>query len=143
MLVLIDLSTLGSAQSDSISNYAATHIKRTMTLIPNRIDTLISLCCQVAMLFYRAARAKSGYCLTTNDNLALWFLVKLLQLLCKAINCSNTVASLGLLRIVANLLKTLNAFKRHKYSLKVTNEFWFFYHTIPNAVTMGSEVKLW
>ena len=57
-----------------------------MTLIPNRIDTRISLHCQVAVLYYHAAWAKRSNCLTTNDNLELWFLVILLCLLCNAIN---------------------------------------------------------
>jgi len=56
-----------------------------MSLILNRIDTRISLRCQVAVLFYRAAQAKRGNCLTANDNPDLWFLVILLQLLCNAL----------------------------------------------------------
>jgi len=56
-----------------------------MTPIPNRIDTLISLHCQVVKLFCRAAWAKRGNCLTANDNLDIWFLVILLQLLSNAL----------------------------------------------------------
>ena len=56
-----------------------------MTLIPNRTDTRISLRRQVVMLFCRAAWVKRGNCLTTNDNLDLWFLVILIQLICNAL----------------------------------------------------------
>ena len=80
-----------------------------MTFIPNRIDTRISLRCQVVLLFCRAAWAKRGNCLTVNDNLDLWFLVILLPLLCNAlIQLIETTQLLGLLRIVANFVKTLN-----------------------------------
>jgi len=81
-----------------------------MSLIPNRMDTWNSLLCQVVVLFYRAAWAKRGIRLTANDNPGLSFLVILLLLLCHALIQlieNNTVASLGLLCIVANFLKTL------------------------------------
>ena len=69
-----------------------------MTLIPNRIDTRISLRCQVVMLLYRAAWAERGNCLITNDNLYLWFLVILLQLLCSAL--IQLIETTQLLRLV-------------------------------------------
>jgi len=69
-----------------------------MTLIPNRIDTRISLRCQVAVLFYWAAWAKRGNCLTANDNSDIWFLVILLQLLCNAL--IHLIETTQLLRLV-------------------------------------------
>ena len=68
-----------------------------MTLIPNIIDTRISLRCQVVMLFYRAAWVERSICLTTNDNLDLWFLV-ILQLLCNAL--IQLIETTQLLRLV-------------------------------------------
>jgi len=69
-----------------------------MTPIPNRIDTRISLRCKVVMLFCRAAWAKRGNCLTTNDNLDIWFQVILLQLLCNAL--IQLIETTQLLRLV-------------------------------------------
>ena len=51
VLVLIDLSTLGTPQSHSIWTSGNSKQKRTVTLIPSKIDTRISLRCQVAMHF--------------------------------------------------------------------------------------------
>jgi len=72
--------------------------KRAMSPIPNRIDTRISLRCQVVMLFCRAAWAKHGNCLTANDNLDIWFLIILLQLLCNAL--IQLIETTQLLRLV-------------------------------------------
>jgi len=69
-----------------------------MTLIPNRIDTRISLLSQVVVLFYRAAWAKRGNCLTANNNPDLWFLAILLQLLCNAL--IQLIETTQLLRLV-------------------------------------------
>jgi len=69
-----------------------------MTPIPNRIDTRISLRCQVVMFLCRAAWAKRGNCLTANDNLDLWFLVILIQLLCNAL--IQLIETTALLRVV-------------------------------------------
>ena len=73
-------------------------LKRTMTLTPNRIDTRISLRCQVVVLFHRAACVERGNCPTTNDNLDIWFLVILLQLLCSAL--IQLIETTQLLRLV-------------------------------------------
>jgi len=88
---------------------------------------------------YHAASVKHDDCLITIDNPDLLFLVILFLLvfndLIQLVE-DNTAASLGLLSTVANFFKTLNkqiSFLKqtNKYSLKCTNEFWFFCRTIP------------
>jgi len=69
-----------------------------MTLIPSRVDIRITPRGQVAVLFYRAAWAKRGNCLTANDNPDLWFLVTLQQLLCNAL--IELIETTQLLRLV-------------------------------------------
>jgi len=114
--VLVDLSTLDIPQTDSIWMSKRQLKKRTVTLIPSKIDTRISLRCQVALHFI----AKHDYCLIANDNPDLWFLVTLLLVSNDLIQLveDDTAASLGLLRTVANFLKTLN---RQISFLKQTN----------------------
>ena len=72
------------------------------------------------LALYCAASAKHDDCLIANDNPDLWFLVALLLVRNDLIQLveDDTAASLGLLRTVANLIKTLN---RQISFLKQTN----------------------
>jgi len=119
VLVLVDLSTLGIPQTDSIwMSKRQLKKKRTVTLIPSKVDTRISLLCQVALHFI--ARHRRSTMTVTNDNLDLWFLVTLLLVRNDLIQLveDDTAASLGLLRTVENFFKTLN---RQISFLKQTN----------------------
>ena len=106
VLVLVDLSTLGIPQTNSIW-MSKRQLKKT--------HCSLALCCP--------ASAKHDNCLIANDNPDLWFLVILLLLvrndLIQLVE-DNTAASLGLLCTctVANFFKTL---KREISFLKQTN----------------------
>jgi len=94
-----------------------------VTLIPSKIDTRISLRCQVALHFalYCAASAKHDDCPIVNDNPDMWFLVTLLLLVRNdliQIVEDDTEPSLGLLRTEVNFFKKLN---RQISFLKQTN----------------------
>jgi len=64
-----------------------------------------------SLALYCAASAKHDDCLIANDTPNLWFLVTLLLLVCNDVIQlveDGPGASLGLLRTVANVFKTLN-----------------------------------
>jgi len=118
VLVLVDLSTLGIPQTDSIWMSKRQLKKRTVTLIPSKMD-IVAL--SGSLTLYCTASAKHDDCLIANDNPDLWFLVILLLVRNDLIQLveDNTAASLGLLRTVANFFTTLN--RQISFSKKKTN----------------------
>ena len=121
VLVLVDLSTLGIPQTDSIW-MSKRQLKKThcdLNSLENRHSDFVAGSGSLAL--YCAASAKHDAWLIANDNPDLWFLVILLLLVRNdfiQLVEDNTAASLGLLRTVANFFKTLN---RQISFLKQTN----------------------
>ena len=121
VLVLVDLSTLGIPQTDSIWMSERQLKKMHCDLNPqkNRHSDFVAFSGSLAL--HCAPSAKYDDCLIANDNPDLWFLVTLLLLvrndLIQLVE-DDTAASLGLLRTVANFFKTLN---RQISFLKQTN----------------------
>ena len=122
VLVLVDLSTLGIPQTDSIW-MSKRQLKKTHWDLNhqwNRHSDFVALSGSLAL--YCSASAKHDDCLIANDNPDPWFLIILLLLvrndLIQLVEDNTTAASLGLLRTVANFFKTLN---RQISFLKQTN----------------------